>query len=314
VLAGVSGGADSMALLALLVQVQKVLGFRLQVVHYFHGDEAQNPEQSQFRTKARSLVYEFSQNKEVEFFTNQKRPEGLRTEAEFRSARYSFFASHAVKQVKALSVVPVLALGHHREDALETQLIHLIRGSGAASFRRFGLDHNPSGNEDFAHPILRPLIEESKRDLVSFLAAEKIPYLEDPSHQDVNPLRNWLRSEWLPALENKRPGSLKAMSRSLSLLAEALSDTSQQDLFSAIEPGRISRTKFRQLNPSSQSHLLFTYLRTCGVRGLQKSHIEEVRKRLDSEQKSLKFNVGGCSWQTDKDWIKVSGLLVPYEG
>lgn len=312
ILAGVSGGADSMALLGLLLQSQRVLGFELEVAHFFHGEDESKPEQTDYRYRVRDLVQNFCHENGLRFLTNEQSDSRLQSEAEFRAARYGFFAACVENLGEDSSRKIVLALGHHQQDAIETQLIQLIRGAGAASFGGFSLEYNELGNESFSYPILRPLIMEDQNDLRAFLQAENIAYADDPSNRKDEYLRNWIRNEWLPLLEEKRSGSLKSLSRSFVNLAETLSDTSRQDPFRAIVPEKIHRSRFNELDSVGKSQLLFKYLRRSGVRGLQRSHIDEVIKRLDSEQNRLSFNVAGCQWETDKDWIKVSALDVPY--
>lgn len=137
--------------------------------------------------------------------------ESLKTEAELREVRHAWLQRWA-DEVGA----DVIVMAHHRDDLLETRLLKLIRGAGVQGLLAF---------QEHALKYWRPLMELSKRELQEYAEKEGIHFLQDPTNAETEILRNWLRQEWLPALEAKVPGATGSLGRSLELVVEGL----QQD-------------------------------------------------------------------------------------
>jgi tRNA(Ile)-lysidine synthase len=306
---GVSAGVDSSVLLQMMAEAASVLGVEVTAVHFHHGMVEGQSEQNDFRDHALSVVHKHAKQLSLPFVCNKRveRFQRQRSEAQLRTARYSFFEGLR----KQAETDFTLVLAHHLDDVLETQLLKLIRGSGPMAFAGSSFEQS-TGNGLFSGQIIRPFVEESKSDLLRCAGDLKITYLQDPSNQEGDALRNWLRQSWLPALETRRPGSQKSLSRSFELLSQWVSDTSQQLSLPclAAEEG-LCREGFNNLPVRNRCHVLLHYLHEIGVYEVQKSHIEEAVKRLDNNQNDLSFSLAGCQFHTSKHWIKVTAPVVP---
>ena len=133
-------------------------------------------------------------------------------------------------------------------------------------------------------PLLRPLVFSSREEIKDYAEKNKLKWLEDPSNKNTLFFRNWLRKEWLPLLEKKRPQSLVSLSRSLSLIAEVERDFPLNDFIS--EKG-IKRKSLLELGPVNQKQVLAYYMREKQLAGYSLSHIEELQKYISRPQKSL---------------------------
>jgi tRNA(Ile)-lysidine synthase len=207
----VSGGPDSMALLhgaARLVQID-VRAWHLTVAHLDHALRPESADDATFvADAAEGLALRF---------------EGLRTDvaalarAEDRSledaarqARYRFLEQVAPDGA-------VIATAHTADDAAETVLLNLLRGSGLAGVR---------GIPARRGRVVRPLLGERRATLCDLLDAAGIRYRLDPSNHDPAILRNRVRHEVMPLLEVIRPGAAERIGQFSRLAAddEALLD------------------------------------------------------------------------------------------
>ncbi|HZY02832.1 MAG TPA: tRNA lysidine(34) synthetase, partial [Anaeromyxobacteraceae bacterium] len=95
-----------------------------------------------------------------------------------------------------------IATGHTRTDQAETVLLRLLRGSGARGL---------SGIPPRRGTVVRPLVDRSRAEVLAFLRAEGLPWLEDPTNRSPRFLRNRVRSEVMPLLGRLGPGLERAL-------------------------------------------------------------------------------------------------------
>ena len=148
---GVSGGADSVALLHLLTELKTKLGIGIAVLHFHHqlrGAEADEDERF-VRELAAALDLEFASDRAD--VAGQARRDGLNLEDAARRLRYQFFAAAA-----ATRELNRVAVAHTADDQAETVLAHLLRGTGLAGL---------AGIYPVAGLIVRPLIEIGREEL-----------------------------------------------------------------------------------------------------------------------------------------------------
>ena len=189
-----SGGGDSMALLHLLRDLE------LPVVAA-HLDHALRPESgAQVET-----LRQWSNLAGAEFLTQtapvavKARRWGLGLEAAGRRLRYAWLRRLA-EQRQAL-----ILTGHTMDDVAETVLMRVLSGtspSGLAGPRR-----------QRGQWLLRPLLELGREELRAYLRAGEIDWLEDPSNRDPRFLRNWVRQDLIPLLEERNPRVTQALQR-----------------------------------------------------------------------------------------------------
>jgi tRNA(Ile)-lysidine synthase len=289
-LLAVSGGLDSMALLSFFLWCRERWEWPFSVAHYHHGLTG-DPQTDDYRTNAQDFVSHHCQRQQVEFFTNPlpKALDSASSEQALREARYTFLHETLPK-----AGAQHLVLGHHREDLLETRMLRLIRGTGPQGLEAMTLSEPP---------LLRPFLPLSRAQLKE-LVGEGQGWLEDPSNDNLDPLRNWLRKKWLPELEAKRAGSVLSLARSLDQLAEMAHQTDPKVAGCWSEEG-IHLDLFWGLTVPQQRQVIAAYMRGQGLRDYGLSHIQEVLKRLDTEKKSLTFSLLGRRWKVDAGRMRV---------
>jgi tRNA(Ile)-lysidine synthase len=204
---GVSGGADSLALLALLLAHWPGQGPRLRVLHFNHalrGAES-DADADAVRAQAAALGLAFAGER---WETRPPRS----GEDEARRARWDFFA-------RALHDAPAAALflGHNLEDLAETQLMRLARGASAAGLAA----PRPVRPWQDRHQVLRPLLTVSRERLREALAQVGISWREDASNATDHHLRNRIRHHVLPAWQSAAgPAALEGAALTRDLLEE----------------------------------------------------------------------------------------------
>lgn len=193
VIVGLSGGADSVALLA----VMRALGYRCVAAHCNYGLRGAESERDRrcALAAAQRLGAEWA---ETRFATRQfcrERRVGL--EEGCRMLRYEWFA-----ELAARFGAQAVAVAHHREDQAETFFLNLLRGAGLAGLKgmlpRNGL-------------VIRPLLEVSRSEILDFLRTEGLDYVVDSSNLSDDYTRNRIRHHVIPALQQAAPAGADAL-------------------------------------------------------------------------------------------------------
>lgn len=183
-LVGVSGGADSVALLRGLAEA----GFDLAVAHLDHRLRPESADDAGFVAElAASLGLEARVERvDVARVANER---GWNIEDAARRVRYEFLTRTA----RDLGIKAV-AIGHTLDDQAETVLMQLLRG---AAYLR--------GMTERRGMVVRPLLDVPRSRLRDYLAGLEQPWREDPTNRDRSRLRSWLRHEILPGLLDRFP-------------------------------------------------------------------------------------------------------------
>lgn len=198
ILLGLSGGADSMALLMVLLDLRKSEGFRLTCVHVNHHLRAASDNEAKWLSSLLQL-------RDIPLIVKDVKVPGRGSlEAAARQVRYVAFAE-AMRE----SGAQVLALAHHANDQAETMLMRFMHGTGPAGLAAMG---ERSGD------IWRPFLQTPKADLVQFLLACGQKWIEDASNQDQRMLRNAIRHQVMPGIEALAPGSALRMAKTAALM------------------------------------------------------------------------------------------------
>jgi tRNA(Ile)-lysidine synthase len=327
-LLALSGGLDSMALFYLFIQLREQFHYSFAVAHFFHG-ESSDPVQNDYRHNALHFVQHHCQKHDVPFFSNKlgaaigdgdgMGPElttngplsqrmtttssssssspssssSSSSEASLRERRYQFLR-HTLSELGMGYIV----LGHHRDDLLETRMIRLIRGTGPQGL---------SAMELCRPPLVRPLLGNSRTELEEFVKGLGGAWVEDPSNDNQDPLRNWMRKNWLPQLEEKQPGALNSLARSLDLLAESAQEMADEAPWKAcLDGGQVVLSEFFCLGPIQQRLVIANYMKSQGLGNYGLSHVNEVLKRLDTEKKRHTFYLLGRCWKVDAGRMSVT--------
>jgi len=183
---GVSGGADSVALLRLIAELQADLGIGVFVLHFHHqlrGAEADEDERFAGELAAK-FNFEFVGGRAD--VAGEARRNRWNLEDAARRLRYEFFASAA-----AARELNHVAVAHTADDQAETVLAHLLRGTGLAGL---------AGIYPVAGLIIRPLIEIGREELREYLSGLGQFWREDASNHDTSRTRARIRHQLLPLL------------------------------------------------------------------------------------------------------------------
>jgi tRNA(Ile)-lysidine synthase len=186
VLIGVSGGADSIALVHVMLEFCSVLDLHLGIAHFDHGLRLTESERDArfVRRIANKLNLPFYFEKmDIKKFSMDYK---MSIEEAGRTARYNFLRKTACRHS-----FDKIALGHHKDDMAETILMNILRGSGPQ-----GIAGIPAKRDI----IIRPLIGVRKSDIKEFLSKKNIVYATDSSNMDPSFLRNRIRLKLIPLL------------------------------------------------------------------------------------------------------------------
>lgn len=202
----ISGGADSTALLHLLANLE---GFSLRLVaahlnHCLRGRESDGDEEFSRKLAADLNIPFESRRVDVKELARQQ---GLNLEDAGRRARTAF-----LEELRILRQGAAIAVAHHGDDQAETVLMRLLRGSGAS-----GLAGMSAIN---GRKIIRPLLGFNRPEIESYLLEQGLAYREDSSNLDTRFLRNRIRHELLPLLEEYNPTIRERLNVCAGLLAD----------------------------------------------------------------------------------------------
>ena len=185
-LLGYSGGPDSKALLYLLLECQKKIGFELCLAHVDHGWREESARE------AKEIASEAADLKLRCFFHKVEHCATKNMEAEGRRERLAFF-QEVYKKIGA----EALLLAHQADDQAETILKRVLEGSHPINWSGIAGDAQIEGMR-----VLRPLLGVSKKELLDWLQeGKRIPF-EDPTNSDPRFLRGRMRGQILPTLSN----------------------------------------------------------------------------------------------------------------
>ncbi len=217
VLAGVSGGADSVCLLLLLKELEPETGTRVAAVHVNHSIRGESADADEAFVRAlceRIRVPLTVRTVDVPALAKDR---GLSLEEAGREARLRVFAEEAARLGCSAA-----AVAHHRDDAAETVLMNLLRGCGPEGLTGLRPKRPLPPTEAVAAPgvmLIRPLLCVTKREIAAWLEARGEIWREDETNAEPGAFRNRIRLEALPLLEEIRPGAAENILR-LSELAE----------------------------------------------------------------------------------------------
>ncbi len=207
VLVGVSGGADSVALLHALRALKPRLGLGLHVLHVHHGLRPEADSEAAF---VEDLGRRWDIPVRVERVLVAHEP-GQSLEAQARAQRYGAFRRWAA----ALGASRV-ALGHTADDQAETVLMRLLEGAGPRGL---------AGIPPVRGLFIRPLIETRRREIEAELRRSGLTWVEDPSNRDPKFLRNRIRHDLLPFLAAAyNPQIAEALCRAAALVRGLVSE------------------------------------------------------------------------------------------
>ena len=281
-LVGVSGGRDSVALLDSLLAA----GYgKLIVCHLDHNLRARSS-----RADAR-LVTKLSEDRGLtcEADSTDVRAlaarEKLSTETAARVARYAFFAAVAKRRR-----CHTIFLGHHADDLVETFLLNLFRGSGAAglSSLREITSHRVGALE---LTIVRPMLATWRTEIDRYLRSNEIKFRDDATNEHLGPRRNRIRRQIIPYLEKIFGRDLRqSIWRAAAIAAE---ENAWMNSLVPEPTEELSVAALRAQPVAAQRRELQAWLRQHQVEEIGFDLIERVRALLEPAASPAKTNLPG---------------------
>lgn len=203
VVVGLSGGADSVALLDVLVR----LGYPCLAVHcnfHLRGEESLRDEQHA-DAFAQSLDVPFLKTDfDTEQFAAEKH---LSIEMAARELRYAWF-----EEIRSRYDAQAIAVAHHRDDSVETFLLNLMRGAGLCGL---------TGIRPRNGYVVRPLLALSRADLLNYLDSRRLTFVTDSTNLSDTYTRNFIRLNLLPRMEKITPAVKERIACTTDYLADA---------------------------------------------------------------------------------------------
>ena len=202
-LVALSGGADSVALLLVLKQ----LDYRIEAVHcnfHLRGEESDRDEDF-----VKSLCQKHKIHLHLIHFETAEYASVHQVSIEMaaRQLRYQYF-----EQLRQDIGAETICVAHHRDDAVETLLMNLMRGAGI---------HGLTGIHPKNGAVVRPLLGVSRQDIEAYLRQQDQSYVTDSTNLQPDMLRNKIRLQLLPLVEDIYPGATDNIARSAHYLSEA---------------------------------------------------------------------------------------------
>jgi len=288
VIAAVSGGGDSLALLRLLARFSNHMDWTLSVLHVDHRLREGSGEDACF-------VCSLAEEMGLPFrLLEPEGPDGGSAEGEWSRIRQAVYEEEAAREGG------LIAVGHTASDRAETLLMRLMEGSGLRGLG--GMDYRGRG------PVRRPLLDLTSGETRGYLESLGQRWLEDPSNLDTAMLRNRVRLEVMPRLEGVYPGAVLGLARA----AAGLSDW-RRTAFDAVEEaaagltgsdggaGRLDRGEFEALPGAVRRALLWEL---AGRPRKGRLELEKTEKWLSSGGRGSRDLPGGTVLEADREEIR----------
>lgn len=224
-LLGLSGGADSVALLLMLLPAVRAEQIRLEAVHVNHGLRGHESDEDERFCKA------LCRKESVPLYTCSADLSGKRDEASAREARYAVFR----KRYEEYGA-DALILAHQADDQAETFMMRLLRGAGPDGLACMKEDETVGNIR-----ILRPMLSMRRDEIRNALRESGVPWREDASNHDLSYLRNRVRQELVPMLTRISSSAVDKICSTASLIGEDNQTLNAQavTILHAVSDGRI---------------------------------------------------------------------------
>jgi len=303
VLAAVSGGADSVALLHVLHSLAGEWAWTLHAVHVHHG---LRPEADADAAFVRDLCAQLGVALHVERVVVRQGPPWEGLEAEARRARYRAFRDVA-QRIGAHRV----ATAHTADDQAETVLMRLLEGAG------------PRGLAGIARArglYVRPLLDVRRAQVEAYLRGRGVPWVDDQSNFDTRMLRNRIRHEVLPFLTRVvEPSLVERLCRSATLVRSMVEDLEAAAVRELRRLGReeaggwvLPMPELGSLPRELAAETVRQAARALGHPGSMRGHAQRaLRRLLVSASTPGVLRAGGLMVERSGRWLRVGPERLP---
>ena len=303
ILVACSGGPDSMALLYLLqdIATHRHTTYKIGVAIVDHCIRPESKEEVlwlQHQVEELGLPF-YSATFDVPRLSKEHK---MSEETIGRQVRYQW-----LNEIAQSEGYDYISVAHHKDDQAESILAHIIRGSGLN-----GLTGMSVVQSEYAIPVVRPLLDVTKEDLLAYIGTKHISYCVDSTNEDVRYQRNRIRHRIIPELEAVNPAVVDAIVRLGSSVNEdvmVISDLTSRTFDKLVSIGddevRISRRALRQEPLAIQRRLWQRLVSTIGSDlTLTSAHQEQLLDIVNTGEKKT-FTIKSIKVIAQCDTIKV---------
>ena len=202
VIVGLSGGADSVALLHILTK----LNYSCIAAHcnfHLRGDESKQDEVFARQTASSLQIPFYKKDFDTIGYANRKH---ISVEMAARELRYEWF-----EELRITHHAQAVSVAHHQDDSVETVLLNLIRGTGIRGL---------TGIDPKRDSIIRPLLEITRQEILEWLHQQNLTYRTDSSNFSDEYTRNFIRLQLLPMMESLNPSVRETITRTAGHLSD----------------------------------------------------------------------------------------------
>jgi len=288
VLAAVSGGADSVCMLHMLLELSNELNFSLSAAHFNHmlrGSEADRDEAFVKNLCASLDVPFFAGRADVSAFAKEH---GKSTEEAARILRYDFLQKKA-DEIGAAKI----ATAHNADDNAETVILNLTRGTGLAGLR---------GIPPVRSNIIRPILCLTREDVEEYLSVQSLGYVTDSSNLEDIYTRNKLRHHVIPLLREINPHFSEGIIRSSDMLRqdeEFLSSEAEKIISEYAAGNRINISLLQSLPKSISSRVI----RKMANADFSSAHTDDILALCKNPSPSAQLDLPGTTVRREYDKI-----------
>ncbi len=303
-LLAISGGQDSMALLRLITDLQRLYKWRIEV---WHGDH-------KWHSKSEKIAQELKLwclSKQISFHSNNANPAEVNSEENARNWRYKKLIIKAKLLSENNKHLPCkrILTGHTATDRAETMIMNLARGTDLVGLSTLKEQRNLEYNLE----LVRPLLIFNRNETLEICNEFDLPIWIDPSNENINLTRNKVRKEILPILNSIYKG---ADSRIASVANRLESYNEDQKLFAAIaidfcqgeQTHSLSRQKLIGLPDSIRKIILANWLQKLKIKRVTTLQIEELNKKISKGSQPGIIHLHGeflVGWNKETIYISI---------
>ncbi len=303
-LIAVSGGQDSMALLGLLIDLQRIHKWKL---HVWHGDHAWHPKSKQIAQELKN----WCEAKKIPFLGDRAKAGTTSNESSARNWRYQKLAL-SLNKICSLNICEHVLTAHNASDRAETLLLNLARGTDLAGLGTLR-SQRPLDISNFGEKVqlVRPMLIFNREETKSICNELNLPIWIDPSNQDNCFRRNLIRHKIIPLFEEIHPGSSKRIASLAGRLANYRDDQESMALLaiSAVDhPKGLCRQKLLNMSTTSRATLLSIWLKKANAPAISSRQLLSISNRIGAKKPPGRISIAK-HWEIN--WTRELVELIP---
>lgn len=267
VLIGLSGGADSVALLHIMCALSVKYGFQVSAAHVNHGlrgDDAVNDEEFSAELCERLGVKCYVLRADVR---ERAKTNGVSEELAGREIRYDFFT-----KIMAEQGIEYTATAHHKNDNAETLVMNFMRGSGIGGL---------SGIPCIRGRFIRPLLGVTRNEIEEYCVENGLGYVTDKTNFENNYTRNKIRNILIPLIQREfNPNFTETVTANAEIIRsdeEYLNDVAKREYDNVVDGDGADIEKLNNLHYAIASRIIRKMIENvCGIADISSAAVSGV--------------------------------------